>query len=240
MVRCYPKSVTIEYCSGTKYRLVWTNRPYTPGWAPPIVSHFMGESSYEQLELQRQIELQNLKDDAKAYQIAQKIVTFPPDVQVKAYNVFLGSPVTDFLKPVAITNQIQLLNYPSNYSTGQKIEYLAVPTTTPGFWDCGQPFNGDASTYHYIYRVLSDRIICERQYNTEERIAIKQASAERSLLWQQEQASNNIATAQFDLGLRYLKADGVESNQTTAFYWIRKSAAQNYMPATVFLTNNHQ
>lgn len=237
VARCYPKAATIQYCSGIKYRVVWTNRPYTPGWAKPMIEHFTGESWHE-LDLQRQIELQSSEDDAKAYQIAQKIVTFPPDVQVRAYNAFLGSPVTDFLEPVAITNSIQLLNYPPNYSAGKKIDCLAVPTSTPGLWDYGQPFNGDPAAFHYIYRVLPDHISRERLYTAQERETMKQAAIKRLLSWQQEQASNDVASVQFDLGLRYLKADGVESNRTTALYWIRKSAAQNYIPALEFLKNN--
>jgi uncharacterized protein len=56
--------------------------------------------------------------------------------------------------------------------------------------------------------------------------------------WLKWQASNDLAFAQFNLGLRYFKGDGIETNQSSALVWIGKSAAQNYQPAVEFLKTN--
>ena len=56
--------------------------------------------------------------------------------------------------------------------------------------------------------------------------------------WLKWQASNDLAYAQFNLGLRYFKGDGIETNQSNALLWIGKSAAQNYPPAVEFLKTN--
>jgi len=56
--------------------------------------------------------------------------------------------------------------------------------------------------------------------------------------WLTFQASNDLAYAQFNLGMRFFQGDGLATNQINAFYWIEKSASRGYPPAVVFLKTN--
>lgn len=55
------------------------------------------------------------------------------------------------------TNTIYILNPPPS------LPCMAVPTSTPGFYDCGVPFHGDSSQFRYIYRLWGPSIY--RQLN---------------------------------------------------------------------------
>ena len=55
------------------------------------------------------------------------------------------------------------------------------------------------------------------------------------IAWQMRQASNGMRSAQCDLGLRYLKGDGVAWDTNLARYWLEKSAAQDCTEAKVAL-----
>jgi hypothetical protein len=55
-----------------------------------------------------------------------------------------------------VTNiTLHVLNHPG----GSNVDYCAVPTATPGFWDHGIPFTGTVEEYKYIYHVLPDYIV---------------------------------------------------------------------------------
>jgi hypothetical protein len=180
----------------------------------------------------------------KAYQIAQGIAALPPAEQLNEYNRYSdpfsrGYIVQGFLDPDPIYVNIHLLNYPIRLGVGSGINCYAIPVSNQGVWDYGKPFTGDSKEFSKIYHVLSDRIVSERQYSPEEREAKRRQSDATLLAWQQQQASNGVAYSQFDLGLRYFKADGVQSNQDLAFDWIKKSADQQYQPALQFLSTNN-
>ena len=66
----------------------------------------------------------------------------------------------------------------------------------------------------------------------------RQRQAEALLAWQRQQATNGVPRSQFDLGLRYLNADGVETNPQLGAYWAKQAAAQDYTPAVDFLKTN--
>lgn len=48
----------------------------------------------------------------------------------------------------------------------------------------------------------------------------------RTIAFQEKQASEGAPTAQYDLGMRYLRGDGVPQNAALALKWLKLSAAQ--------------
>jgi hypothetical protein len=66
----------------------------------------------------------------------------------------------------------------------------------------------------------------------------KQKTQESLLAWQFQQASNGVPRSQFQLGLRYLTGDGVESNRLEAIRWVGAAAAQDYPDAKEFIRTN--
>lgn len=230
----YPQSITVRIPTGTGYKIDMRGEFAT---FEPAISYSPAEDAARKNVLK------------VAYQTAARIVTLSPAEQVRQYKIYsdplsrYGYLVTGFLTPETIYADIQLLNYPTIKNRGDQVDCYAVPTSTPGFWDYGKPFIGDPLSFQYINRVLSDRIVRERQYTPAERAALDEANrrekAAKLLAWKQQQASNGVAYSQFDLGLLYFKADSVQSNQDLAFYWIKKSAEQQYRPAIQFLSTNN-
>jgi TPR repeat protein len=60
----------------------------------------------------------------------------------------------------------------------------------------------------------------------EQEAARKAETAAKVLAWHQEQAANDSAYAQYQMGLHYLNGEGVEKNVATAMQWFLKSARQ--------------
>jgi TPR repeat protein len=59
-----------------------------------------------------------------------------------------------------------------------------------------------------------------------------QASDKKALEFQKQRAQAGSASAQYDLGMRYLNGNGVEKNLDEAKQWFEKSAAQGNSMAT--------
>ena len=142
----------------------------------------------------------------------------------------LSPELQQYFEPASIT--MFLLNSPAT-EVGQVIDAVAVPTPNKGFYDCGKTFTGDTNQFRKMYYVLQDRIVgiftaneIKRQHET---------SDKNLFIWQQHEASNNVAYVQFDLGQRYLKGVGVETNQVLAYYWIGRSASNSFPGAIKFL-----
>lgn len=160
------------------------------------------------------------------WEITSKIVNSPNLTASTAK--YLGIPG----KEVQIITNVTL--YVLNHPGGPAIDYCAVPTATPGFWDHGVPFNGDLSHYKYIYHVLLDRIVRERQYTSEER-----ADTDLKLFhFQLQQASNNVPADQYDVALRYRDGKATPTNLALSDYWMRLAASNSYPPALKYLSNN--
>jgi TPR repeat protein len=49
--------------------------------------------------------------------------------------------------------------------------------------------------------------------------------------WYRKAAEQGLAEAQFNLGLRYYKGEGVRKSRTMALKWFRKAAAQGHPTA---------
>ena len=58
------------------------------------------------------------------------------------------------------------------------------------------------------------------------------------LAYQISQAKKGAAYAQFELGLRYISGNGVETNSTIGRDWISKAAAQGDSQAVHWLSTN--
>ena len=54
--------------------------------------------------------------------------------------------------------------------------------------------------------------------------AEQQAMMQRAVEFQKQRAAAGSDTAQYDLGVRYLKGDGVEANPEQARYWLERAA----------------
>jgi hypothetical protein len=60
----------------------------------------------------------------------------------------------------------------------------------------------------------------------------KQAEAlKKTIEFQKKRAEEGSPSAQYELGLRYLKGDGLEKDVETGRKWLEKSAEQDYSPA---------
>ena len=132
-----------------------------------------------------------------------------------------------YFEPATEYVTVYLLNPPA-VNVGNSIDAVAVPTSNKGFWDCGAPFSGNQFDFKYIYRVLPDRIKRERQFSPEEIRAADLVLFSNQL----QDASNNIAYCQFEVGKRYLTGRSVETNISLGLHWI-KAAASNSLPAAI-------
>ena len=56
-----------------------------------------------------------------------------------------------------------------------------------------------------------------------------------ALLKEFQMASNDVASAQFSVGMRYINGDGVETNRPLGLYWIYKASYQDLPAAKEFL-----
>jgi TPR repeat protein len=60
----------------------------------------------------------------------------------------------------------------------------------------------------------------------------KQAEAlKKTIEFQKKRAEEGSPSAQYELGVRYLKGDGLEKDAETGRKWLEKSAQQDYSPA---------
>jgi hypothetical protein len=123
--------------------------------------------------------------------------------------------------------------YVLNHPGGSRVDYCAVPTSTPGYWDHGIQFTGNQLDFKYIYRVLPDRITREHQY-TPENLA---AGDVKLFIYQLQQASNNVSADQYEVALRYRDGKSTPVNLELFNYWMRLAASNSYPAALKYLTN---
>jgi TPR repeat protein len=64
----------------------------------------------------------------------------------------------------------------------------------------------------------------EQQRREEEKK--QQATLAKVMAFRLQSASNGLPTAQYQVGIAYLKGEGVETNKGLGFYWLNKAAAQ--------------
>lgn len=131
-------------------------------------------------------------------------------------------------------------NYPFQTEKGQSISLFAVPIQTEtgtrrglSVWDYGRPLNQPITDFTRVFRVMTYSIVAETVWKTP-----LTSDISNQILKQERLASNGMASAQFDLGRRYLNGDGVKPNRVTAFFWIRSAADQDFQPAITFIKTN--
>ena len=62
--------------------------------------------------------------------------------------------------------------------------------------------------------------------------AAKEEALRRTVEFQKKRAEEGSESAQYELGMRYLKGDGLEKNETAARRWLALSSKNGYGPAT--------
>jgi TPR repeat protein len=62
--------------------------------------------------------------------------------------------------------------------------------------------------------------------------AAREEAVRRTVAFQMKRAEEGSESAQYELGLRYLKGDGVERDEAKGRHWLGLSAKNGYGPAT--------
>lgn len=62
--------------------------------------------------------------------------------------------------------------------------------------------------------------------------AAKEEAVRKTVEFQKKRADEGSESAQYELGVRYLKGDGVEKDEATARKWLTLSSKNGYGPAT--------
>lgn len=228
VIKIYPKSVTVKITGVTHYEVVLPDWARTAGVPDGFGAYRLitgTEKTHEAKELETFQKINNLLP------IARAIAALPVNRQAAAVSGADDS-VQEFLQPITPVTYIQLLH--SHQNVIGLISFLAVPAKWPGFWDCGEPFAGDLSGFKYIYRVLPNKTVADRQYSPEEKMEQKA----KLIAHQLEQASNNVAVYQYGIGKRYLTGDGVLTNKALGNYWISLAASNSYPAAVKFISGN--
>ncbi|MFO1500970.1 MAG: hypothetical protein U1G07_21705 [Verrucomicrobiota bacterium] len=98
----------------------------------------------------------------------------------------------------------------------------AAPTTPP-------PAPAPSTTARPSSQV---RIVQPAPADPEKARAAKEDALRRTIEFQKKRAEEGSESAQYELGLRYLKGDGLEKDEATARKWLTQSAKNGYGPAT--------
>lgn len=148
---------------------------------------------------------------------------------------FQASQVQDaaFARPKVYGDDLFFVDnfpYPATFGTGYE-EMLALDGDYYSYTNS----NGQTITIHkMIYgrpcqKVWSPQEIADAQQKIN---APQFAALHKSFQTISTMATNGDAGSQYNLGIRYLKGMGCETNQEMAVYWIKKSAAQGYLDAS--------
>lgn len=122
--------------------------------------------------------------------------------QLAATMIFIGS------LPGEAVAQISSVTRPTIQGGGLSASYFGIVTNRPA----------PATNLVWITRERTQ--------------AEKAETLRRTIDFQKKRADEGSATAQFDLGNRYLTGDGVTKNRDAALQWFRKSADQGHTQAS--------
>ena len=136
---------------------------------------------------------------------------------------------------VTVEYQTEVANL-NNVTIGQKVavQALLLDPKNPK-WDAGTRFTGDVHEFKTVYRFAGNRIVANPippREQIEAKAAKRNQAAIDSLT---RNATKGLAFAEYELGLRYLKGDGVEVDPAKAKEWLQKAAAQGYAKAKAAL-----
>ena len=109
--------------------------------------------------------------------------------------------------PEAVFAQINSVTRRTIQGGGLAVTYFGVATNRPA----------PATNLVWTYREKTE--------------AEKTEMVRKTIEFQTKRADEGFATAQYDLGLRYLTGDGVRRNRDAALLWLRKAADQGHTQA---------
>jgi len=75
------------------------------------------------------------------------------------------------------------------------------------------------------YRLAAERGVAEAQFNL---AALSPPGDAAAVSWFRLAAERGLAAAQFNLALRYRDGNGVNADNTTAYFWLTLAAAKQY------------
>jgi hypothetical protein len=124
---------------------------------------------------------------------------------------------------------------------GQQVRFCAFPAGTHTFvdqarnvqsiprFDYGLPVENYSDDFTNVFVVTARGPV--KKESPREAAAKKAAADAKLFAWRQQQASNNVAYAQYELAKQYLNGAGADKDEALGFYWLRRAAAQSYDPA---------
>jgi hypothetical protein len=143
------------------------------------------------------------------------------------------------------TEEVLIANLPKEFlQIGRKVQLFALPLGRykpkdeafgPDgvlYFDYGERFSGELGHFSTLFRVTPSGLFMVNLQNSDRRSnPAKTAATQKLVSWQQQEATNGAAHAQYSLGKRYLTGDGVPKDPALAEFWLKKAAEQNYPDA---------
>lgn len=105
---------------------------------------------------------------------------------------------------------------------------VAGALKTVPLYDCGTE---DYDAFQKAFDILTKGAIAFKEAEHKALTEKLSAADVKALEFQVKRAQEGSASAQYDLGIRYLDGKGVERNEDKALEWLKKSAAQDNIPA---------
>jgi hypothetical protein len=146
------------------------------------------------------------------------------------------------------TEEVLIANLPKEFlHTGKNVQLFALPLGRykprdgafgPDgivYFDYGQRFSGDLRHFSNLFRVTPSGIFTVKLQSRERVDPAKTLAARKLVLWQQQEATNGAAHAQYSLAKRYFTGDGVPEDSALGEHWLKKAAEQNYPDAVRLL-----
>ena len=133
-----------------------------------------------------------------------------------------------YVTPVHKTQIYILNNCPDRVRVGDTISCYALPVSVSSrdslTFDYGKSFVGRLGDYPDYFEIRPSAIVKTHRLSETE-IKAKQAEITQKIVEsQKKESAAGSAVSQYDLGVRYLKGDGVEKNEELALRWLKVAA----------------
>ena len=122
--------------------------------------------------------------------------------------ILLAGTMVYFSQPIAVLAQVRSVTRPTIQGGGAPLNYFGIATNRPA----------PATNLVFIIREKTE--------------AEKAEMIRKTIEFQKKRADEGSATAQYDLGIRYLTGDGVRKDRKLALQWLGKAADQGHTQAT--------
>jgi hypothetical protein len=138
--------------------------------------------------------------------------------------------------------QIYILNNcPDSVRVGETISCYALPVSGSSrdslTFDYGKPFVGHLEDYPDYFEVRPTAIVKTHRLSDAEIKAKKEETTQKIVEWQKKEAATGSAISQYDLGVRYLKGDGLEKDEQLALHWLKVAATNGNDQAVKLLSD---